>query len=590
MPLKHLKLGTRGSRLAMCQSEQVARLLREHNPGLQVELVIIQSTGDQILTSPLWQIGGKGLFTREIEVALLEERIDVAVHSLKDLPTTNTPGLTIAAVPPRESPWDLLLSATPLELADLSENEVIGTSSLRRQALLSSIYPKLKIKDLRGNVPTRLAKMLEGQYRAIVLAEAGINRLQLTAPFTRRLTENELLPAPGQGALGIQSRANDEETISLLGPLNDYATVACTSAERALLHHLGGGCQAPLGAYTKIQDGELVLTGRVVSKDCTQSLQATLSGSIDAPEQLGKSVAAELLEQGASRWMSDWRVNPTEGETNQIVLQFETEMKQKPLYNVPVIVTREEDADGPVSRALRSAGASPICLPLVVSTLLGLTKPMREAVQQIATFDWIILTSKRSFEALLQTGLSESEIKNPAIRWACVGEGTSSRLRAFGVEPSLQASVQTADSLAAELLATLGTAASKTRVLFPRSSIASQAIHEQFKLSGVQLHEVVAYDTTFSRIHDQALLKLLTSKQARCILFCSPSAVDSFQVAWEQLSERSRNEIQQHLIVGSIGPSTSAALRKIPLHVTVETTDRTFDGLVQELSTAYSKT
>ncbi len=585
MPAVNLRLGTRGSMLAMRQSEGIAQQLRKLNPQLTIQIIIIQSTGDQILSSPLWQIGGKGLFTREIEVALLEEKIDFAVHSLKDLPTTNTPGLTVSAVTTRESPWDLLLAEEPIELEKLAADEILGTSSLRRQALLRVNYPNLNIHDLRGNVPTRLNKMKEGNYKAIVLAEAGINRLGLKARFMRRLREDELLPAPGQGALGIQTRSADVQTISLVQQLHHQNTAACTSAERALLHHLGGGCQAPLGAYAHIQGDQIVLSGRVVSKDCKEQIQGTLAGALHNPDDLGKRLAAMLHQKGASEWMKHWQPSQSNDEVNPIVAQFEAEMKRKPLYNIPVIVTREEDADGPVSRALRTAGASPICVPLVHSSLMGNTPDMKLAVQQIDSYDWVILTSKRALQALIDAGLNPVNAKKT--QWACVGEGTAERLLAFGIEPKLQSALKTGESLAHDLVECTGSSAPSMKVLFPKSNISSETLPKILLQASMSIHEVVAYETTLSDKHHSSLVNLLATKQARCLVFCSPSAVDSFYSAWELIPEAVRFEINRELIFASIGPSTSQRLREHRFNVLVESKERTFENLISELEHYY---
>jgi hydroxymethylbilane synthase len=584
-PNQPLRLGTRGSKLARCQSELIAEALKHNHPGLVVETVLIQSQGDQLLNSPLWKIGGKGLFTKEIEWALLEHRVDVAVHSLKDLPTTPTPGLVVAAIPQRESPWDVLLGVSPFELSELGTEEKIGTSSLRRQSFLRQLYPNLVLEDLRGNVPTRLGRLLDGEYCGIILAEAGLNRLGLSAPFQRRLRSDELLPAPGQGALAIQCREDDEQTLNLLRGLHDGETAACVEAERALLQHLGGGCQAPLGAYAEVKDGRLHLTGRIVSPDCTSTLTETIVGSVCETEELGSQLARELLNAGAREWMKNWRLNPTEEETNPIIQAFEEEQKQLPLFGISVIVTREEDSDGPISRALRAQGASPICLPLVKSDLCPHTPDMQKALHDWSSFGWVVITSKRAMESLWEAGLAANQELWHSVKWAAVGPGSAERMRNMGVQPELVSTVGTREGLVTELLQKLATSG-KQRVLFPRSNLTEEGLDQQLAQKGVDVFSPIAYATTTQTKHFTLLAQLLMEKKSRVVLFASPSAVTAFAQAWLLIPEVLRFELMGTLVAGSIGPSTSAELKNHGFTVTVETQERTFEGLVSALATS----
>jgi len=242
-------IGSRGSKLALVQSNFVAGLLRAASPGLTVDIEVISTRGDRIVDRPLAEIGGKGLFTEELEAALRDKSIDLAVHSLKDLPVQNPGGLTVGAIPKRATPNDALVAREATSLATLREGARLGTSSLRRKAQLLIARPDLKIVDLRGNVDTRIAKVLErGELDAAVLACAGLERIGRAGVITEVLKPEVMLPAPGQGALGIQCRADDAEVLTLLGTLDDADTRAEVTAERALLEGLGGGCQAPIGA------------------------------------------------------------------------------------------------------------------------------------------------------------------------------------------------------------------------------------------------------------------------------------------------------------------------------------------------------
>lgn len=291
-----VRIGTRGSALARWQTEHVAGLLRAAHPGLEVEITVITTQGDRMLDQPLASIGGKGVFTAELEAALRGGTIDFAVHSLKDLPTDSPEGVTLGAITQRADPSDVLVSRDGRTLKTLPMGSVVGTSSRRRAAQLLHLRPDLEIRDLRGNVDTRLRKVLEaGEYDAIVLAYAGLARLGLLNAVTEKLSFDDMLPAPGQGALAIQSR--DDDSSALLAPLADANTTAAVTAERAFLAGLGGGCSLPIAAYGEVIDGEIRLRGRVSAPDGSQQIDVALHGT-DA-ETLGYQLADAALASGA---------------------------------------------------------------------------------------------------------------------------------------------------------------------------------------------------------------------------------------------------------------------------------------------------
>lgn len=294
---RSIRLGTRSSPLALWQANWVADRLREL--GAEVELVRITTTGDQ-RSGPLGAVGGQGLFTKEIQRALLDEQVDLAVHSLKDLPTELVPGLALAAVPPRERCGDALLQPRGQRLAELPQGAHVGTGSMRRQAQLLHRRPDLRVSDIRGNVDTRLRKLDDGEYDAIVLAEAGLTRLGLADRITEVLDKELMLPAVGQGALGLEVREGDAETRAFVGRLDDTATRAAVLAERALLRELRGGCLAPVGAWGRIDEGRLRLDAVVLSRDGVERRHAVASGDPGDAESLGARVAAELLAAGAA--------------------------------------------------------------------------------------------------------------------------------------------------------------------------------------------------------------------------------------------------------------------------------------------------
>lgn len=292
-------IGSRGSDLALWQANHVRDWLLSLHPGLHVDIEIIHTMGDKILDSPLAQIGGKGVFTKEIETALLDRSIDVAVHSLKDLPTENPQDLTIAAIPERAPVEDAFLAKDiSLRLMDLPDGARIATGSLRRKAQLLSKRPDLQIVDIRGNVPTRIRKLLDSDWDGMVLASAGLYRLGLTEHVAHTISLEWVLPAVGQGALGIQCRTDDAATINLLAQLDHPATRAAVTAERALLAEMGGGCQVPIGAYGRLIGETLELTACVASLTGESLIRASHTGTLADAERIGAELARTLLEQG----------------------------------------------------------------------------------------------------------------------------------------------------------------------------------------------------------------------------------------------------------------------------------------------------
>ncbi len=299
-----LRLGTRASALARWQAQWVAEELRRR--GVTVELVPITTRGDQ-QQGPIGLLGDRGLFTKELQRALLDNRIDLAVHSLKDLPTDEVPGLCLAAVPERAAAGDVLVSVKYASLDALPAGAVVGTGSLRRRAQLLHVRPNLRMQDLRGNVDTRLRKLREGQYDALVLAEAGLRRLGLAEHITQVLPPDVMLPAVGQGALALETRVDDAATRSHVATLDHLPTQRAVLAERTLLAGLEGGCLAPIAAYARAENGLLMLSGRVLSPDGARKIEATLSAPLDDASSLGRRVADALLAQGAAALIESGR-------------------------------------------------------------------------------------------------------------------------------------------------------------------------------------------------------------------------------------------------------------------------------------------
>ena len=298
---KTLKIATRQSPLALWQANYVKDRLQQLYPDLTIELVPMVTKGDVILDSPLAKIGGKGLFVKELENALLNREADIAVHSMKDVPMQFPEGLGLAVICQREDPRDAFVSHSYRTFAELPQGAVVGTSSLRRQCQLKALHPDLDIRSLRGNVGTRLSKLDNGDYDAIILASAGLIRLGLADRIASFIDVEQSLPAAGQGAVGIECRTDDVQVQALLAPLADAETTYCVRAERAMNNHLQGGCQVPIGGYAVLQQGQLYLRALVGDIDGSRIIRAEGKSAVENAEALGVQIAEQLLAQGADK-------------------------------------------------------------------------------------------------------------------------------------------------------------------------------------------------------------------------------------------------------------------------------------------------
>tara|TARA_R110002073_G_scaffold251609_2_gene414166 strand:- start:1137 stop:2063 length:927 start_codon:yes stop_codon:yes gene_type:complete len=307
MAVRTLKIATRKSPLALWQANFVKSALEQAHPDLDVQLLAMSTRGDKILDTPLAKVGGKGLFVKELEVAMLEDRADIAVHSMKDVPMEFPDGLGLAIICEREDPADAFVSNSYAKLADLPEGAIVGTSSFRRQCQLREVRPDLKIADLRGNVGTRLAKLDAGEYDAIILAAAGLKRLEMPTRIRESLSFEDCLPAGGQGAVGIECRTQDIETLKLLDCLHHADTACRVVAERAVNARLQGGCQVPIASFAELHGEQLHLRALVGNLDGTQIIRSEIRGDRHQAEHLGITVADDLLSQGAEEILSALR-------------------------------------------------------------------------------------------------------------------------------------------------------------------------------------------------------------------------------------------------------------------------------------------
>jgi hydroxymethylbilane synthase len=578
---RSLIIGTRGSKLALVQSEQMAASLRQCHPGLSVELRIISTKGDRVLDVALSRVGDKGLFVKELEVALQQGEVDLAVHSGKDLPSLIPDDLTLAAFPRRVDPRDALVlprrngqaAPTPASLDVLPRGAIVGTSSLRRACQLRALRPDLQLRDVRGNVDTRLRKLDEGEYDALVLAAAGLTRLGLADRISLALPSDVLLPAVAQGALAIEARHDDESTLELLAALDDPDTRTAVLAERACLRRLEGGCQVPIAAHAEVQPGSnsFRLRGLVGALDGSQMIRAEREGSRDDPESAGLALADELLDMGAADVLAEHR------DGAPVVLTA-----PPPLHGWRVVVTRSEAQADSLNEALRQQGAEPVAYPTI-----AFSPPEDEAALDRAllnlmsgSYNWLVLTSVMGVQTvharlqLLSAAFQANHTLPAGLQVAAVGAATAEACVALlGSRPAVVPEKFVAEALA-EAIGDL----SGQHVLLAQADLSRPVLAEQLQQAGANLDTVVAYRTV-PATGGTDLPALLAEGVIDAITFTSGSTVRNFV---ERIGPEALPHAQQ-TIIACIGPVTAETAQEVGLTPSIVAELSTVEGLVDAL-------
>lgn len=544
-----ITVGTRLSALARWQTDHVIALLQSAWPGLACTIRTFSTTGDQILDRPLPAIGGKGLFTEALENALREGEIDIAVHSLKDLPVADPPGLTIGAVSKRADVRDVLISRGGYTIATLPPNAVVGTSSLRRQAQLLAARPDLDVRSIRGNVETRIAKVMNGEYAATLLAAAGVDRLGLDDGGGHTLSLAEMLPAPGQGALAVQCRAGDEALLALLAPVNDAQARAAVTAERRFLQALGGGCAVPVAAYAHAENGGWHLQGLVADPGGAPLVR--VAGSGRDPLALGAELAGQAVLAGAARILD----------------------RVKPLRNKRIVITRSSEQAADFAEQLAVLGAEPVLFPVIAFRALD-PGPLLSALQEPAGAGWIVFTSANAvrffFEAVERLGEAPPL---PAV--AAVGKPTANRLAARGLDVDFIPEVFTGEALAAGLGDLSG-----QRVLLPRAKAGRPQTAQALRDAGADVIDIPLYETVPSVPTARALAEI--ARGVDLLTFTSPSSVRHFR----RLLLRAGLNADQVLHGARtlcIGPSTAEQLEAYGRAADLVPATYTIEGMIAAL-------
>jgi hydroxymethylbilane synthase len=643
--MPNIIIGSRGSKLALWQAHWIKNKIQKAHPGLDVEIEIIKTTGDRMTDVSLAKIGGKGVFTKEIEDALLERRIDLAVHSLKDLPTTLPDGLHIAAITEREDVRDALLVNDILKgkvnsIKDLPEGSRVGTSSLRRRAQLLYHRPDLQITDLRGNIDTRLRKLDAGGYDAIVLAAAGLIRLGFSNRITAYIEIDEMLTAVGQGALGIETRIDDQRTNLLLDVLNHWPTRHSAEAERATLRELGGGCAVPIAALGRVKKenrngkkgGKLTLDALVCDVEGRYMIRRQLSGPMFQAEEIGSLLAQELITHGARELLeqtsSESNIQPPPlGEPVEpfTALSVESSVEssgepsvespneiqieelasdpvstatpaieevptapdsQTPLNNCRIIITRSIKQSEELTKALEDFGAEVIACPTIEIREPSSWEQMDLALKHLSWYDWLAFTSANGVEYFLrrldELGHGRAELMSHLV--CAVGSRTAERLMRENISVDLTPDRFTAEALVEEFSKSFGIRQRLrgARMLLPASHTTRDVIRPALEKIGVYVEVVEAYRTVMPNVSRAEVNGLIRSANAAYIIFTSPSTVSNLAALLET------DHLAPYLTatrVACIGPVTADAARVHGLEVHIQPEEHTGQAIVSALVT-----
>lgn len=528
-------IGSRRSKLALWQTNFIASKLQVTVPGFEFQIVEMDTAGDKNIAQPLPEIGGKGLFTAELDQAIRDARIDFAVHSLKDLPTTPESGIEIIPLSEREDPRDVLVARDGLSFNDLPEGSVIGTSSPRRASQVLSLRNDLEIQSIRGNVPTRIGKVESGEFDAVILAAAGVKRVGLDHKITHWFSPDEILPAPGQGCIAATIRVGDARTRELLETIADENVAVCVEAERLLLAEMGGGCSAPIGALATIESGITSVVARVVS---SHQRVITESRSDNDSKKAARDLATLIR-------------------------------KQIPLFGKRVVVTRATHQSSETLNRLQKLGAEAISIPMIGIQSLVSSEEASDILDCLPDFDWLVFTSSNAVEHFFNLlGGRELPVK---IKVSCVGEKTAQRLKARFREPDFVPSAFDAQTLAKEI-PVLG----DEKVLFP---CPRKTVTDLDKLLGDRKVKVTSwpiYETTACELSANDVDVLTGGVDA--IMFASPSAVDSFCSQLEQYQS-----VLRATAVVCIGRSTQKTAEHHGVQVDLVPDETSIDAMVNAL-------
>jgi len=538
-----LRIGTRGSKLALFQAYRVKEELQPHYPNTEFTIEIIKTKGDKILDVALSKIGDKGLFTKEIEEALFNHEIDVAVHSLKDLPTQFPEGAKLGAVLKRGDVRDALVSTNGRKITDLTVNDVIATSSLRRKAQLLRINKDFKIIEIRGNVNTRIRKMEEGYCDVMIMAAAGLQRLEMGEYISDLFEPEIMIPACSQGAIAIEIREDDEETEAIISKINDEKTLIATNAERAFLRTLEGGCQIPVGSYTRIDGDHFEITGFISSIDGAEYLKDSAQGNITEAVYISVKLAKNLHNRGGGEIL-----NVIRGEN---LLLSGTD---RPLNDKIIISTRALEPGDSLPDLLKACGAKLLPLPMIEIDASPLDSQMKQQLSDLGQVDWIFFTSKNGvvnfFKHLIDVK-GNTELPKTA-KLAVIGYKTGLELEYYGYTPTLISDENTTDELLNQFYKKYHP--SNLKILLSLGNLADNTLSNRLSKEN-SVKRINVYQTVKPGYADPETIKIIKNDQYDLIVFTSASTFTNF------CSFFNPDQIRK-LRLASIGTSTTRAIHE----------------------------
>jgi len=553
MRQKKIIIGTRGSQLSLTQTNIVKNLLQPLFPNYIIETRIIKTLGDKNMKPIPLDTVGKGWFTKELDEAVMNGTVDLAVHSLKDIPETFPASLTITAIPQREDAREAFVSNNGASLFQLKKGAVIGTDSIRRKVQILHVRPDVIVKSLRGNVNRRLEKLDNGEYDAICLAVAGLKRLGLSNRITQYFAAEDFVPSPGQGALALVTNKTNKAFNKLLAQLSHQPSVLTTTAERIFSEIMEGGCSMPIGAYAKIKGKKITICGMVGSLDAKHMIRESVSGETSHYKSLAKKLAKNLLKNSAAWYKSTY-----------------------------VIVTRQSDTKDTFIKKLEKSGYHVFVSPIISIIDNEADPQVQKYLGKISSFDWIVFTSQngvRIFMDAMQKRGSREKLRK--IHFAAVGTKTAKAIETYGLKVSFIPAIFTGKDLAKEFSHLKG-----KNVLLPRADIANPLLVTQLEAKGAHVVDMPIYKTINVRFDLTKLEKLIHNNQILCLTFTSPSTVKGFVANFKNSLEKVNIFSLPVVSIGSV--TTKAALSYGFTNVYTADTSTT-DGMVKKLQESIIK-
>lgn len=562
--MQTVRIGTRGSKLALYQAYRVKEELEAHFQDITFVIEIIKTKGDKILDVPLSKIGDKGLFTKELEVAMFNGEIDMAVHSLKDLPTTFPQGAKLGAVLKRGDVRDALISLNNRKLSDLNSEDVIATSSLRRKAQLLRMNKNFKIVEIRGNVNTRIRKMEEGYCNVMVMAAAGLQRLEMGDYISELIDADVMIPACSQGAIAIEIRENDSFIESILSKINDTETMITTSAERAFLKTLEGGCQIPVGSYSYIKDKQFYITGFISSIDGSKFLKESAAGPVEHAVEISINLAKKLYNLGGKEILESIRNH------NLLVTNDNMALKGK-----VIISTRAIDANDNLPELLQAKGADVILLPMIEIIPAKLDENEIELLNNVEKFDWVFFTSRNGvinfFKHLIDIKGSSELGKN--IKIGVIGSKTAAELDYYGYSPDFISDGNTSEEMIIKFFEEYNPKGLK--LLVALGNLADDTLMKSLAIDN-EVKRINVYQTLKPKTAEQSIINTIVQDKYDMIVITSPSTFYNLCTFVDSATIK-------RLKIASIGSTTTKAIQEQGLSPLLTAKKSSVDGLCDEI-------